>query len=315
MFKPTLRPAGILLALGLLVIAGVGGNPTNAYAQSPPDPNIIRLDSCSETYEQIEQYKDLNVTCDYQVNGRHAAVTLESDLKNPGHNPSPHWTALVWVLEDSDTPTTEKEARQYNSTQSKEESPDVHVDGEKILKVQIKGQVPRAYHHADPHKDPLGHEYRHETPRPTEFDILRVSLGKAASTVTAQPVTATSVAEEWREVSSLYDEFTAEANTPEEMVAETGRKLLDEGYIDIAKTLLETAQDVQAGNPENRGKSKIGWYIGGGISALIVSVAIVVVFVIAMANRDNGDTGPRRHNTVNSPPGGPNRPAGAPPRR
>lgn len=73
---------------------------------------------------------------------------------------------------------------------------------------------------------------------------------------------------------------------------------------------------MQAGNPENRGKSKIGWYIGGGVSALIVRVAIVVVFVIAMANRDNGDTGTRRHrNTTNSPSGGPNRPAGASPRR
>ena len=309
MFKHPLRPADILLALGLLVIAGVGGNPTNAYAQSNPDPNIIRLDSCSETYEQIDQYKRLKVTCDYQVNGQHAAVTLESDLRNYDHDPAPHWTALVWILDDSDTPTTEKEAHRYNSTQSKEENPDAYVDGEKILKVQIEGQVPRAYHHADPHEDPRGHEYRHETPRPTEFDILRVSLGKAASAVTAQPVTATSVAEEWREVSSLYDEFTAETDTPEELVAETGRKLLNEGYIDIAKTLLETAKDVQAGNPENRGKSKIGWYIGGGVSAVIVIIGIVVVFVIAMANRDNGDTGTRRHrNTVNSP-------AGAPPRR
>lgn len=310
MFKPTLRPADILLALGLLVIAGVGGNPTNAYAQSNPAPNIIRLDSCSKTYEQIDQYKDLKVTCDYQVNGRHAAVTLESDLRNLDQNPAPHWTAQVWILDDSDAPTTEKEAYRYNSTQSKEENPDAHVDGEKILKVRIEGQVPRAYHHADPHEDRLGHTYRHETPHPTEFDILRVSLGKAASTVTA-----TSVAEEWREVSSLYDKFAAETDTSEELVAETGRKLLDEGYIDIAKTLLETAQDVQAGNPENRGKSKIGWYIGGGVSALIVGVAIVVVFVIAMANRDNGDTGTRHRNTANSPSGGPNRPAGAPPRR
>ena len=72
---------------------------------------------------------------------------------------------------------------------------------------------------------------------------------------------------------------------------------------------------MQAGNPENRGKSKIGWYIGGGVSAVIVGVGIVVVFVIAMANRDNGDTGNRRRNAVNRTPGGPNRPAGAPPRR
>ena len=318
MFKPPLRPADILLALGLLVIAGVGSNPTSAYAQSNPDlaPNIIRLDSCSETYEQIEQYKDLKVTCDYQVNGQDAAVTLESELKNPDQNPAPHWTALVWILDDRDAPTNEKEALRFNSTQSKNENPDAYVDGQKILKVRIEGHVPRAYHHTDPHQYRLGHTYRHETPRPTEFDILRVSLGRAASAVTARPVTATSVAEEWREVSSLYDEFAAETNTPEELVAETGRKLLDEGYIDIAKTLLETAQDVPTGNPENRGKSKIGWYIGGGVSAVIVGVAIVVVFVIAMANRDNGDTGTRRHrNTVNSPPGGPNRPAGAPPRR
>ena len=227
MFKPPLRPADILLALGLLVIASVGGNPTNAYAQSNPPSHTIRLDSCSETYEQIEQYKDLKVTCDYQVNGRHAAVTLESDLRNHDHNPAPHWTALVWVIDDSNTPTTEKEAHHYNSTQSKEENPDAYVDGEKILKVRIEGHVPRAYHHADPHEDPRGHEYRHETPRPTEFDILRVSLGRAASAVTARPVTGTSVAEEWREVSSLYDEFATETDTPEELVAETGRKLLD----------------------------------------------------------------------------------------
>ena len=309
MFKPPLRPADILLALGLLVIAGVGGNPTIAYAQSNPAPNIIRLDSCSETYEQIDQYKDIKVTCDYQVNGRHAAVTLESDLRNHDQNPAPHWTALVWILDDSDAPTTEKEAHRFNSTQSKDENPDAYVDGEKILKVRIEGQVPRAHHHTDPHEDPLGHKYRHETPRPTEFEILRVSLGSAANTVTARPVTATSVAEEWREVSSRYDEFAAETNTPEDLVAETGRKLLDEGYTDIAKRLLETAQDAQASNPENRGKSKIGWYIGGGVSAVIVIIAIVVVFVIAMANRDNGDTGTRRHrNPVNSP-------AGAPPRR
>ena len=72
---------------------------------------------------------------------------------------------------------------------------------------------------------------------------------------------------------------------------------------------------MQAGNPENRGKSKVGWYIGG-VSAVIISIGIVVVFVIAMANRDNGDTGTRRHrNIANSPSGGPNRPVGAPPRR
>lgn len=316
MFKPPLRPADILLALGLLVIAGVGGNPTNAYAQSNQQSHTITLDSCSETYEQIIQYKSLKVTCDYQVNGELAAVTLKSDLRNPDQNPAPHWTAQVWILADSDAPTTEKEALHYNSTQSNDENPDAYVDGEKILKVRIEGHVPRAYHHTDPHEDRLGHTYRHETPRPTEFEILRVSLGRAASTITARPVTATSVAIEWREVSSLYDEFAAETDTPEKRVAETGRKLLDEGYIDIAKTLLETAQDVQAGNPENRGKSKIGWYIGGGVSAVIVGVGIVVVFVIAMANRDNGDTGSRRHrNPANSPSGGPNRPAGAPPRR
>lgn len=316
MFKHLHGPAAVWLALGLLAVAGVSGNATDAYAQNYQPLHSIRLESCSDEYKQVTQYKILEVTCDYQVNGQQAAVTLKSDLRNyiPAST-APHWKAQVWILDDSNDSFAEENAYLFNYTQNKGENSNAYVDGEKILKVRIEGQVPRAYHHTDPHEDPLGQKYRHETPRPTEFNIMQVSLGRAANTKTAQPVTATAVAEEWREVNSLYDDFLAETDTPEKQVAEAGRKLLDEGYIDIAKDLLQTAQDVQASNSDNGGKSKAGWYISGGIGAAVIVIAAIVVVIIFMVNREGGDTGSRSRGAVSNPHGGPNRPSGAPPRR
>lgn len=314
MFKPLHRPAARLLALALLVISGVGagGIATGAYAQSADPLHSIRLDNCNKTYEQIIQYEHLNITCDYQVNGQSAAVTLESELTNHDTaSAAPHWTAWVWILDDRDEPFAEENAYRFNSTQNKGENADVYVEGEKILKVRIEGHVPRAHHHNEPYKN-----YRHETPRPTEFDILTVRLGQAGNAEAARPVTATAVAKEWLEVNSRYEKFTAETDTPERLVADAGRKLLDDGYIDIAKELLQTAEAVQQINPENNGKSKLGWYIGGGAGAFVLIVAIAVVLVIIIANQGGGSaSNQRRPNTVNRTPGGPNRPAVAPTRR